>query len=142
MDLPQEIESISFHTDTFTSIVPIPLRVAGVVNRGEMKKELKLLPESKQRENYICDHRAKMLTKSLGSLQLGNFFMLVNINVPVQSLSRSLCFSAKQPEELYHPQKGKHRGYKRPVLIYRWNKTVMLCSIPFCIYMQEVNDML
>lgn len=37
-DLPQEIESISFHTDMFTSILTIPLRAAEVVNRGEMKK--------------------------------------------------------------------------------------------------------
>lgn len=67
-DLPQEIESISFHTDMFTSILTIPLRAAEVVNRGEMKKEPKLLPESKQRENYICDHRAKLVTKSLWSV--------------------------------------------------------------------------
>lgn len=67
-DLPQEIESISFHTDMFTSILTIPLRVAEVVNRGEMKKELKLLPESKQRENYICGHRAKLVTKLLWSV--------------------------------------------------------------------------
>ena len=46
-DLPQEIESISFHTDTFTSILTIPLRVAGVVNRGEMKEELKLFARVK-----------------------------------------------------------------------------------------------
>lgn len=35
---PREMESISFHSDTFTSIFTIPLRVVGVVSLGEMKK--------------------------------------------------------------------------------------------------------
>lgn len=87
-DLPQETESISFHTDTFTSILTIPQRAAGVVNRGEMKEELKMLPE---RENYICDHKAKLVTKSLGSLQLGKLFMLLYFNVPVLSFMQ-FCF--------------------------------------------------
>lgn len=90
-DLPQEMESISFRADTFTSILTIPPRVAGVVNRGEMKEKLELLLESKQRENYICDHRARLLTKQLGSLQLGNLFMLLSFHVPVLSLSGFCC---------------------------------------------------
>lgn len=42
---------------------------------GNERGNLSFLPESKQRENYICDHRAKLVTKSLGSLQLGKLFM-------------------------------------------------------------------
>lgn len=87
------------------------------------------LPESKQRENYICDHRAELVTKSLRSLKQGKFFMLLYFNV-ARPVSHSV-FASKQPEELYHSQvKGKHRGCKRQRLLYRGNKIVMACFIP------------
>lgn len=49
------------------------------------KKELELLPESKKCENPIRDHRAKLGTKSLGSVE--KVIHVLYFNVPILSLS-------------------------------------------------------